>query len=73
MTEAELNSALGPLMSQVRQLDISIPLAKYAPATVATQTAIRDELERQSTALMDEWFGVTPEMRRELKAGFDDE
>jgi hypothetical protein len=73
MTKAELNAALEPLMSQVRQLDISIPLAKYAPATVATQTAIRDELTREAVIILDEWFGISPEQRAALKAGFTDE
>jgi hypothetical protein len=39
--------------------DELIPLAVYAPATVAAQTAVRDELMRESCAVMDEWFGIT--------------
>jgi hypothetical protein len=54
-----LDAKLGPLMEQVADLDTSIPLAVYAPASVAAQKAARDELVREGIALLDEWFGVT--------------
>ncbi len=58
MTEDELNERLAPLLEQVAELDTTIPLAVYAPATVAAQTAARDELVREGCAAMDTWFGV---------------
>jgi hypothetical protein len=59
MTRDELNYRLTPLMEQIEALDATMPLAVYAPASVARQQAERDALMRRACGFMDIFFGVT--------------
>jgi hypothetical protein len=65
----EVDERLAPIMEQISELDASIPLAEYAPASMAAQEAARDSLVRQAVAIMDGWFGVTRSSRPTATVG----
>ena len=56
---ADLNPALVPIIDQINQLEASIPLAKYAPASQALQEAQLSALQQEAQALIDQAMGIT--------------